>query len=306
MKNFFCLVLNCRYLFCLVWMVSLQVHADNLWVLGSIKNEAFAEAQAKRLSTLIGAEVNISPIEHKGARYFRLLIVALDATQQQLLAAEEISPWALAADRVLATNIVSEKTTAESLRTSAAGAEASLIRAPMATVPMDTVPITRAVGGTYELVAASYRDVETALDAETKIASFTDRVHGKTVLVNGEVFYRIVVGPLVQGEIVSRQKLLVINGFNNSWLVNAAPTTELKRPVPSMELGGKRKAVSGLQNTTELMRVRGETKSMIGRVSSADAQLTKVDQTQGAAKVSVVDGFNLARLPETKQYFLNQ
>jgi hypothetical protein len=130
--------------------------------------------------------------------------------------------------------------------------------------------------GLFLFVAASYPEVEIALDAETQLASIFTSVRGETALVDGKIFHRVLVGPISFDEIDSTRSTLVAQGFENAWLVN------------------------GVVGDT-IGDTNANIQSSVRRSQKDDSIIVKAIKIP--KKHSNPSGFNLARLPEKNPEF---
>ncbi len=188
--------------------------ADDYWVVASLSNQQAALREVNRLSSETGMIVEVSAFSKAGNHYHRLLITAqdMDAGLRQQLADMGIEPWRLSLDptRVsLPDPTLVFLPDAIDYREHEAMSDGFLTDAPLASK-----------SGHFLFVAASYPEVETALDVERNLASIFKSVRGETALVDGKIFHRVLVGPITFDEIEATRSALEGEGFENAWLVN--------------------------------------------------------------------------------------
>lgn len=194
MKRFFSCTL-------MLLLVSMSVRAELYLVVGSYSQVASAASEATRLSNSLGVDVITHATEVDGKLYQRVLIRAGSTNSEidQSLAQQGISPWLYSVD------------------TDASSASMTNVGDPAiekASVDSDSQQ--------YFVVAASYTDVEQALDEERKLADNFNSVKGQTSLVDGDVQHRVLVGPNKKTIAEANRDELVSLGYESAWLLAAA------------------------------------------------------------------------------------
>jgi len=173
-------------------LVSMTARAELYLVVGSYAKAASATSEAARLSGLLGVDVTTHATVVDGVTYQRVLLRAVSTNSEvdRLLAQQGISPWRF------------------NLDTDANAATAT------ASMESDTKQ--------YFVVAASYTDVEKALEEERMLADNFNSVRGQTSLLDGEVQHRVLVGPDSRATAEQNRIELVSLGYTTAWLLAAA------------------------------------------------------------------------------------
>ena len=148
-------------------LVSMTARAELYLVVGSYAKAASATSEAARLSGLLGVDVTTHATVVDGVTYQRVLLRAVSTNSEvdRLLTQQGISPWRFNLDTDTDANAATATASMES----------------------DTKQ--------YFVVAASYTDVERALEEERMLADNFNSVRGQTSLLDGEVQHRVLVGP---------------------------------------------------------------------------------------------------------------
>ncbi|MEJ6592378.1 MAG: SPOR domain-containing protein [SAR86 cluster bacterium] len=205
-------------------LVSAGVQAlDNYWVVGSFAREGNASREAERLGRVTGLDVSYKVFQSTGAIYYRVVTRA------------SLSP-----DALLALRRELAKTGVTDLWLTSLGAE---VQSPIATVaesrsqavvteagnaPLSTADVDR--GGRYYLVVESTTDVDAAVALELKLNKSFGGVSSMTVLAEGDVQHRVVIGPATLVALDPVAARLQETGYTGTWLMpydssSMAPST---------------------------------------------------------------------------------
>ena len=177
-------------------LVSMTARAELYLVVGSYAKAASATSEAARLSGLLGVDVTTHATVVDGVTYQRVLLRAVSTNSEvdRLLTQQGISPWRF--------NLDTDTDTDANAATATASMES------------DTKQ--------YFVVAASYTDVERALEEERMLADNFNSVRGQTSLLDGEVQHRVLVGPDSRATAEQNRIELVSLGYTTAWLLAAA------------------------------------------------------------------------------------
>jgi len=181
--------------------VSMTARAELYLVVGSYSQAVSATSEATRLADSLGVDVITHASEVDGNIYQRVLIRAGSTNSEidQLLAQQGISPWLFSLDTE------AEPTSMTSL------SEPTTEKTSMDNDAQQ-----------FFVVAASYTDVEQALEEERKLTDNFDSVKGQTSLVDGDVQHRVLVGPDKRAVAEQNREELVSLGYESAWLIAAA------------------------------------------------------------------------------------
>jgi hypothetical protein len=182
-------------------LVSMTARAELYLVLGSYSKAASATSQATHLTELLGVDVTTHATQIEGITYQRVLLRAGSTNNEidQLLSQQGISPWLfnLNPDAASVSFVDSAERSTQ-------------------TTSMDSD------SQQYFVVAASYTDVERALEEERTLADNFNSVRGQTSLVDGEVQHRVLIGPNYKVTAEKHKAELLSLGYSSAWLLAAA------------------------------------------------------------------------------------
>jgi len=247
--------------------LSFEISASQYWVLGSYSAKENALAISSGIQERIEKPVLIAPSHIKGTTYYRLLLSNRDYTKQvqSLIKGQKLNPWALNVDPE---TIVGIEDAPETLEGPQIGADTN--------------------GSKYfSFVIGSYTNVTEALEIENSLSSVFDNVSSQTTILKGKVYHRILVGPIVDNQIQQARELLLEQGFDESWLINA--------DIQAQDQIAETKLVK-----QEASQVDANQKIETVLLIDANQYSKRSLSTQVRKRAG---GFNLAKLPEKKTNF---